>query len=195
MVDIVILFASWLLVFLVVGAIWYTLDRALGTRVYRWIYAMTHRDPLPAQEVKGFIHGQKAKMRFMVAVVLSIAQSALVLSSISIANPFAELMSFFLQIPVVMLGFYLGPWIYRVWERKEDIFDKVDRIESGELSIGSELKQVTQKAAGAVREVLQSDDEPAPAKSQATAPPPEKKQEPQPAPSPWELMAKYLRRK
>lgn len=196
MVEIVIYVASWLLVFLVVGIIWYVLDRALGVHLYRWFYNMTHRDSLPGGVVRGFIHGQKARMRFVIAVILSIVQSGFIIASIQIANPLAELLSFFLQIPVVMGGFYLGPIIYRVWERKENLFEQMDRIESGEISIGKEIKEATQKAAEAVRDVLKKDEPPQPSPAQPEVSPQAEAAKKEPVTqSPWELMSKYLRRK
>lgn len=154
MVKIVVDVASWLAVFLVLGSIWYLVDRIVGVPIYRWWYALTHRDPLPADILRGFIHGQRARVRFIAAVVLSVLQSSLVLASVSISNPLAELIGFCLEVPVVMGGFYLGPWLFRLWERKEHVFERVDRLESGEISLKAELKEAGHKAAEAVRGAL-----------------------------------------
>lgn len=193
---------SWVLVFLLLGAVWYVIDRRLGVKVQRWFYNMTHKDPLPASEERGFIYRRKAKTRFAAATLLASIMGIATLLQGEF-NPFLEVMAFILVVPVIMTGFYFGPQVDRFWERKDDILDKVDKIESGEISMTKELKEASHKAAVVLRETLGPAGIPAeegvrtspvadPVTAQAASVAEPVKQEPEP--SPRDLMNRYLKR-
>ncbi len=182
-------FLSWFLVLTIVGAGLYVFDRRQGVRLYRWWYDMTHEHPLPADVEGGFLYNRKAQSRFAFAVVLASAQSALALFYEASTLP-QELLSLLIEVPCLMFGFYLGPTVYRLWQRREKVFDTVDQIESGKISIQNEVKEISQSAFAKIKESIVPDrpDLPAaplsePAKA-ATAPEAE--------PDPKALMEKYL---
>ena len=152
---------SWLILFLFVGAIWYVLDRRLGQGIYRWWYGMTHAEPLDAEIERGFIFGQPAKVRFSVAISLSLIQSVIVLLTTEDAKWLVELFTFVFEVPVMMFGFYLGPRLNGIWERKEKIFETMDKMESGDYSITGSVKQKIEDVYDdAVEAVVGRDEEP-----------------------------------
>jgi hypothetical protein len=150
--------ASWLIFFLLLGAIWYVLDRRFGISLYRWYFNLTREEPLAADQERGFIYNRSAKSRFSTAVVLCLLQSILVVSAAEV-NPLVELLSFFFEVPVLMVGFYFGPSVYKLWRKKDAVLETVDRLESGELKLEDELKEATRHAAQTVRSALGIEDE------------------------------------
>lgn len=146
-------FASWVFVFVVVGAFWYVVDKRLGVLVYRWWYAMTHKDPLPDGPPQGFIFNQQAKARFSAALTLCVVQSSLAIFAAHV-DPSREIISLFLEVPLLMLGFYFGPWLDRLWQSKDEILDTVDKLESGEISIKGEIEEASEKAMGTLKKAL-----------------------------------------
>lgn len=187
---------SWLFVALFMGAACYFLDRHLGVPLYRWVYNMTHQHPLAAGEDRGFIYNRRAGVRFAAAVAISAVQSFLAASG-RLDNPALQLLSFFLEVPVVMIGFYCGPWLDRFWRDKERIFEHVDRIESGQTTLSDELRGVSHRAAGAVREALGLEGNEAQGAVSPAPPQPEQAQETRPdrpPAEPRELMNRYLKR-
>lgn len=181
-------FLSWFLVFVLCGAMVYVFDRTRGVRVYRWLYDMTHEQPLAADVSTGFVFHRSAQTRFTIAVIVSIFQSvAAVLERLSSVTH--EILSVFVEVPCIMLGFYLGPTLWRIWSRRDEVFNTVDKIEKGEISIKDEVQEASHKAVSKVKEVLgvehQGPDETASAA-------PEKVEAPEPEPDPKELMGKYL---
>lgn len=141
------------LMYLLLGALWHVIDRAIGVSVYRWYYAMTHETPLAADEKKGFICQRRARARFAAAVALALFHSVLLMRYA--AFPAIDtLVSFFIQVPILMMGFYLGPLVQRIWKGKEEVFEAVDKLEQGEISVKDEISGVSEKAVTAVRELV-----------------------------------------
>lgn len=144
---------SWLFIFLVIGALWYVFDRRVGVRIYRWYYDMTHEHPLSQEQQQGFIFNRRAKPRFAAAIALSVVQSVIVVLAGG-ASPMAELLTFFLEVPVLMVGFYLGPLADRLWRRKDRILETVDKLEDGKIDLKKEFQDVSQKATNVIRDAL-----------------------------------------
>lgn len=191
----------WAIIFIAIGALWYVIDRRIGVRLYRWWHDLTHEKPLPPEMHCGFVYNQRARVRLTTATIVAIVQSLLAIVG-GAANPFVELFTLVLEVPLLMVGFYFGPFLYRLWEKKDHILDTVDRLESGELDIKGEIREASQKAAHLVRDALTPDT----IESEATAletktsekqirvalPTPPATEEPQ---DPASLMKQYLRRK
>ena len=125
---------GWMGACVILGAVWYLLDRRLGARLYRLGYAWTHEHPLPPGEERGFLFQQKARVRFAWAVVFSALQSGLIVTQGHV-NPLIEMLTFFFEVPALMGGFFLGPFLDRLWTRKDRVLDKIDELESGDTSI------------------------------------------------------------
>ncbi len=128
-----------IIVFLLLGAVWYNLDRAYCTRLYRWWYGMTHEHPLPPGTERGFIYGQATRARALAALLLSTLISVIAFGTAH-ANSLAELLIWASGIPILVIGFFLGPNVYELWRRKEKVFDAVDKVERGDVDLSDELK-------------------------------------------------------
>ena len=211
-------FVPWALFFVALGATWYLLDRRFGAPLYRWWYNMTHEHPIESTEKKGFIYYRKAKAKLATAIALALVQSGIVLA-MTRKGMLMEFVSFFLEVPATMLGFYVGPWLSKLWIKKDAVLDKVDQLESGELSVVKEVKEAAQDASEKVKDVahdatakvkdlLHLDEEEADGDGETEGPgdremegpaspaerAPEPKPEPEAEPDPRELMNKYLRK-
>jgi hypothetical protein len=159
---------TWLPVFLVLGAVLHVIDHHLGSLLYRWWYNMTHRDPLPADVKRGFVYQQSAQARFQAAVLLAALQS--LLAAFGGANPIIELLTIIVETPVAMVGFYCGPFLDKIWTRKDTVFSTVDKLESGELSMTDEVRKISAEAVETIREAITGDDEePLPSKESSSA--------------------------
>lgn len=197
---------TWMLAFIVIGAGWYVVDRSIGIGFYRWWYDMTHRDPMPADVNRGFIYNQPAKVRFTAAVAIAVIQSATAVLDGS-GDFSIELLSVFLEVPVIMLGFFAGPRVYAIWGDRERLLDRVDELERDGVSVSDHLRSATRGAATAVKSALddlRSRDEAEPAEgTPTTAPAEEPSVESRPnagvdrsekEPDAQQLMNRYLRR-
>ena len=175
------------------GALLYVIDARMGVRAYRWWYDLTHRDPLPADVERGFILNRKANARFSVAIVVALVQTWIALE-MGWLDPFLAMLTVLLEVPVLMGGFYLGPGLRNLWRRKDPLLAVVDQLESGETSIGAEMKRVT----GRVTEGLRREERPPPpAVEAAPAPPPvadAPPPAPEPEPDPVEAMRRFTKR-
>jgi hypothetical protein len=143
---------------------------------------------LSPETERGFVYHQPASAKFGIAVIISFLQSCLAVTSGN-KSFYSELISFFFEVPVIMIGFYFGPWLLRLVERRDEILGKVDKIESGEISLSEELRAASGRASGSIRELFnapESKPQPAPVTAPEPSPPaPE-------SPAPEELMAGYL---
>lgn len=144
-------YGFWSAMFLVLfeGMLAYTLDRRWGVAAMHWWNGVTSETPPKPEELKGFIYQRKANWRSGTAVGVILGQNAILFFTGQI-SPFISVVSVFPEFFVMMAGFYLGPWLDRLWTRKQPILDVIDKLESGETTVGKELKHV----AGSVRESL-----------------------------------------
>lgn len=136
---------------LLLGALWYNLDRAYCLRLYRWWHGMTHEHPLPPEVNRGFVYGQPTKVRAFAALLLSTLIAVVALPSSTRDYALTELLLWAGGVPGIILGFLLGPYVYTLWRRRETVFDTVDRIERGDVDISDELKERSEKLGGGIR--------------------------------------------
>jgi hypothetical protein len=183
---------SGLVLGVIEGAVLYVIDCKVGVRAYRWWYDLTHREPMPADVEQGFILNRKANARFTAATLVALAQNGAALGFG--VDPFLAMLTIALEVPVLMAGFYLGPALRRLWQRKDPLLAVVDKIESGETSIGAEMKRATTKVA----DVLRGDEAAAlPDVVALEAPPPPAEPAvppPAPEPDPVEAMRRFTKR-
>lgn len=125
----------WIVIFLILGAFWYALDRRYGVKFYRSWYRLTHEKPLPEGIQRGFIFNRKTRHKALMATLLSTAQTVVAVMSIEQPNLLVELILWIVEVPVTMLGFALGPWVYKLWSRRDEMFDAIDEIEAGKRSV------------------------------------------------------------
>lgn len=192
-------FFTAMLVVIVEGMLTYVLDRHIGTKVIYWWNGATSEAPPSADEIKGFIYRRKAHMRLTTAIIITLIQNGLLFFA-GMVHPLTSVVSVPFELIALMIGFYAGPWLDRLWSRKQPILDVIDKLESGETTVSKELKHV----AGSVRESLHPWEKaekvvpiarPAssPATISETAVPPEKKSEKTLAQQIEENPTKYIR--
>ena len=184
---------SGLLAGILEGAVLYVVDSRVGVRAYRWWYGLTHRDPLPPDVHRGFVYNRQANARFTAATVVSLVQNGIAFE-LGFMNPFTAMLTILLEVPVLMGGFYLGPFVQRLWQKKDPLLAVVDKLESGETTVRAEMKRATESVTGSLRETL--------------APPPDEVAPPQvttsrgeplpppspPEPDPAEALRSYTKR-
>src|SRR5436190_7164543 len=101
------------------------------------------------------------------ATMVALVQNGIALE-VGMVDPFLAMLTVAIEVPVLMGGFYLGPGLRNLWRRKDPLLAVVDQLESGETSIGAEMKRVTGKVTDAIRR----DERTAEPSLEAPAPPP-----------------------
>ncbi|MGJ8654168.1 MAG: hypothetical protein ACSHX8_12920 [Opitutaceae bacterium] len=123
----------WMVMFIILGAFWYVLDRLHGVRWYRYWYGLTHRDPLPQNVVVGFVYNRRSRHKVVMATIVSTVQTFVALTSLESINLLVELVLWIVEIPMVMVGFAIGPLVFKVWKRKDKMLDAIDDFEQSHL--------------------------------------------------------------
>ena len=131
----------WSCVFVLVGAFLYNADSYYGTSWYRSWYNATHGESLPENTRKGFIVGRSSRSRFILAttaVLLKVAATILIAGGL---HPLYEFLMWPVEVISLVLGFYLGPFVYEQWMKKDKAFAYLDKVESGEVNVTRDLKE------------------------------------------------------
>ena len=131
------------------GIVFSVLDRAYGRKIYRAYHNFTSGEQLSPDVELGIVTGQHASHRLTVAVVVAFVYTWLAYGLHASALP-ETVASLFVEVPLMMAGFYVGPLVNRIWERRKVITDVVDDFESGKRTIKGELGHVAQNARAAV---------------------------------------------
>ena len=118
----------WMVLFVLLGAFWYVIDRRFGVKWYRFWYKLTNKEPLPDEVEVGFIFNRKSRHKALMATMLSTVQTVAALYSIETINLLVELILWIVEVPMTMLGFIIGPWAYKLWKGRDDVFDALDEI-------------------------------------------------------------------
>lgn len=117
-----------MVLFVLLGAFWYIMDRRFGVKWYRFWYKLTNKDPLPDDVEVGFIFNRKSRHKVIMATGLSTIQTVAALYSIETINLLVELILWIVEVPMTMLGFMIGPWAYKLWKGRHDVYDALDEI-------------------------------------------------------------------
>jgi hypothetical protein len=117
-----------MVLFVLLGAFWYVIDRRFGVKWYRLWHNLTNKKPLPAEVEVGFIFNRKSRHKALMATLLSTVQTVAALYSIETINLLVELILWIVEVPMTMLGFMIGPWAYKLWKGRDDVFDALDEI-------------------------------------------------------------------
>lgn len=153
----------WIVMFVILGAFWYVVDRKYGQRLYRFWYGLTHEKPLPESVRRGFVYNRKTRHKALMATLLSTAQSVVAVMSIAQPNLLVELILWIVEVPVTLIGFAIGPWVFNIWRRKDEMFDAIDDLGSGEKDItqvfSKKEKPVTEPPAKPVSDKKDGDDD------------------------------------
>lgn len=178
---------------ILIGIAFYSLDRRFGVGSYKWWYDMTHENPLPEGEKRGFVFNKPTRVKAFAALVLSSIVSVISVYTAA-SNPLAELVLWVVAIPATMIGFIIGPHFYKIWQKRDKVFDTVDKWERGEIDLSDELKERAGDVAESVRDVITGDKPkaapPATPSASAGEKPVEKEVTPQQA---EEMMNRFIR--
>ena len=131
--------------FVILGAFWYVIDRRRGVKWYRIWYRLTHKDPLPSDITVGFIYNRRSRHKVVMATLLSTVQTFIALLSVESLNLLVELILWIVEIPMMMVGFAIGPLVFKIWRRKDDMLDAVDDLEQKYLGSESEAESAPEK--------------------------------------------------
>jgi hypothetical protein len=156
------------------GTAAYSLDRRFGVGWYQWWYGMTHEHPLPAEEQRGSLFNRPTRVKAFAALVLSSIVSVISVYTAS-STALAELVLWVVTIPAMMIGFIIGPRFYGLWQRRDKVFDAVDKWERGEIDLSDELKARATEMTESVRTSVGAK----PKAEPAPPPPPAAEQKPQ----------------
>lgn len=121
-------FIFFVLFWLIVGAVSENLDRYYGVALRRFAYNATHGTPLAKADEKGFIVNRDTQVRFIAGLLIVVAW--LVLKVIFSSVALEDLLSALFALPVVVAGFLLGPWLGKVWGRRDQFFKAVDALQN-----------------------------------------------------------------
>lgn len=179
--------AFWMVMFVLLGAFWYIVDRKYGVRWYRLWYRLTHEHPLPPEIVCGFVYNRRARHRSFMATLLSTLQTVVVIWSAENPNLLIELILWIVEIPLTMVGFAVGPLGFKVWGRKEELFDTIDDLEQGKTSFG-DLMHKKEDGAEQAAEVKAEKE-----KNVSSEPPVKQKDDP-PDEDPRDMLRRYTKR-
>ncbi|WOO41697.1 hypothetical protein [Rubellicoccus peritrichatus] len=123
----------WMIMFVILGAFWYIIDRRYGVKWYRLWYRLTHKDPLPDNIAVGFVYNRRSRHKAVMAAVLSTLQTFVALYSVQSLNLLVELVLWLVEIPMTMIGFMIGPFAFKLWGRKDEMLDAIDDLEQKHL--------------------------------------------------------------
>lgn len=138
---------------ILLGIASYSLDRRFGLGWYKWWYDMTHEHPQPATEERGFVYNKPTRVKAFAALVLSSIVSVVSVYTAA-SNPLAELVLWVVTMPAIVIGLLIGPHFYKIWQKRDKVFDTVDKWERGEVDLSDELKARTAELTENVRATL-----------------------------------------
>ena len=154
---------------ILIGIAFYSLDRRFGVGSYKWWYDMTHEHPLATAEQRGFVYNKPTRVKAFAALVLSSVVSVVSVYTAA-SNPLAELVLWVVTIPAIVIGLLIGPHFYKIWQKRDKVFDTVDKWERGEVDLSDELKARTAELTESVRATLTGEKEKAPLPGVLSAP-------------------------
>ncbi|MBI2109442.1 MAG: hypothetical protein HYT93_04720 [Parcubacteria group bacterium] len=114
-----------IVLYMILGVAWYFLDRTYGIHVYRWLYDICHKEPIPPEVVRGFMYNQKTHRKATIAFLISTAQSIYMIWGHDI-NLLAEIILWLVEVPAMLIGLALGNPFYRLFQRREEVFEVID---------------------------------------------------------------------
>lgn len=110
------------------GILTYILDRQYCQGFYKGLYDMFHKEP--SEKPFGFIFGQSTGRKFVIATLVSTAQSiGMFVFTGFHSNPFVELVLWFVEIPAMVIGFMFGYWLWPWWSKRTKLYEAVDKID------------------------------------------------------------------
>lgn len=167
------------LIALIGGIILFWLDRKIGIKLYRPWYNISHKDPLPSEEIKGFLIRRPFRVRFIHAVVLTAIEVTLSVFFLKATNPLEDLLY---GVPVLlglMVGFYLAPLFIKIVPKQiENAIDYIEKVEKGQTDVKKDFVKGAIKSGKAINDLMKDKETKPEKKSEKPKPEEKKKEEP-----------------
>lgn len=135
----------WCIVFALIGAHTYVLDKKIGIKVHaKWRKWTSPNGEPKGSPDRGFIYNRSNKVRWFWASIIAGINFATMIGWRH-EDPRIEIMNFFLITPATMIGFMVGPWYLRFKQKREELFTTLDEVESGKIDVSDNVRSVAQK--------------------------------------------------
>jgi len=130
--------------FIFVSGVFFVIDDIVGTAVRAFFYNLTHKESLPVGVKKGFIEGKKVSERLIPTILVAIF-SFWLFNGIFAATTVGKFFLFFVALAGTTVGFIAGPWFSRIYSKKDKALRVIDKLESGEIDLTEEAKELAGK--------------------------------------------------
>ncbi len=135
--------AEWLFYYFMFGMALHVVDRYLGVPFYRWWYNRSRETPMPSDVSMGFMYERSFSRRHNWALVISALQSTYTFFMGGAINPFFEIIVLVLEAEVLLVGFWIGKYLFMILKRQKEIAEAVDRV--GTTIEGTDYAGLAQK--------------------------------------------------
>lgn len=137
-----------ILLFFILGLALFAFDAWAGVGLYRAWYGMTHKDPLPPGQKRGFLVRRKASIRLAWALAIAALIAAI---SVRYGSFFQDSTRVTLTLLAMLVGLGLGllaapSVLSRLPGLVNDATDYVDAVERGDRRPGEDLRDAARKA-------------------------------------------------
>ena len=114
---------NWMLGYLFVGAIFYTIDRTWLIKMKGWFLD-------PSAKPVGFVFGQKASTKVVFAGVISTIETfAFLFFTPWNSHLSVELFLWLADIPMMVIGFGVGALLFPLWAKREKAYKAIDELD------------------------------------------------------------------
>ena len=136
-----------LVVYAILGIGWYFIDRVYGIRLYRWCYDVCHKEPMPKDVVRGLLYNQSNARKTKIAFLVSTAQSIYMLYHYDV-NLLTEIILWLLEVPAMLLGFWLGYPFYLLFQERDTVYRVLDEVEAKASTLDPKVarKEILEKS-------------------------------------------------
>jgi hypothetical protein len=141
---------------IIAGIALYLLDKQWGVRVYRYLYDLFHKAPMPADVVRGFLVNQKTAPKATRIVIFSTVVGFIQGFYTPGVNIISQLIMTVLQMPALCVGLILGWVVYKILPYRDRIFATADKIgeTASKQNVGEMARRATTLGGSIVETVL-----------------------------------------
>ena len=140
----------WCIVFALIGAHVYVLDRKIGIKIYaRWRKWTSPLGEAKGAPERGFIYNRSNKARWVWAGIIASFNCFLMIGWRH-GDPRIEIFQFFLITPFTWMGFMIGPIYFGFKKKREEFFETLDAVESGKLDVHEKVREAANEKLGAL---------------------------------------------
>lgn len=115
---------NWVLGYLFLGVIFYTIDRTWLIRIKSWFQD-------PSAKPLGFVYGQKASRKVVFAGIVSTVETfAFLIFTTWNSHLSVELFLWLVDIPMMVIGFGVGALLFPLWAKREKAYKAIDELDA-----------------------------------------------------------------